>query len=354
MLKKIFTLLPILVLIGIVSAYLYTENGKAPLSPFAGFWNDGTDKISKKISKPLNLDFATSTEVETLANIPRYIVFNAQTGKVYHAKNSSEFISPASFSKLLTAQVALDLISMDSTITATIDSVNKIPTVLGLKVGEKLPAGELLRGAIATSANDAAQTLADGAALANNYDQKDFIRLMNAKARLMGMTSSQFATPDGLDDDKQFSTLEDIAQLVHNVQENYPEITSAASSDRQDIEKTDEHGRYYLPNWNGLLGVYPGVDGLKIAYTEKAGYSTIITATIKDKKFVAIVSGASSFLERDRAAADLLDAALIAEKESPKKVNRWAISKRYQEWGDLARQIKAELEATKEAEDVTP
>jgi len=352
--KKIFTLLPLLVLAAIAFAYLYTESSKAPLSPFAGFWDDGTSKVNQKIAKPLNLDFATSTELVSLNNIPRYIVYNAQTGEVYHAKNTSEFMSPASFSKLLSAQVALDLISMDTVITATKDSVDKVPTVLGLKSGEKLPAGELLRGAIATSANDAAQTLCDGAALANNYDQKDFIRLMNTKARLIGMRSSQFATTDGLDDEKQFSTLEDIAQLVHNVQVNYPEIASAASSDRQDIEKTEDHGRYYLPNWNGLLGVYPGVNGLKIAYTEKAGYSTIVTATVKDKQFVAIVSGADSYLERDRAAADLLDAALIAEKESPKKVNKWAINKRYQEWGDLARKIKAELEATKAATDVTP
>jgi len=352
--KKIITLLPLLVLAGIAFAYLYFESSKAPLSPFAGLWDDGTGKVNQKIAQPLNLDFATSTELASLSNIPRYLVYNAQTGKVYHAKNSSEFMSPASFSKLLSAQVALDLIAMDSTITATKESVDKVPTILGLKSGEKLPAGELLRGAIATSGNDAAQTLADGAALANNYDRKDFIRLMNTKARLLGMKSSQFSTVDGLDDDKQFSTLEDIAQLVHNVQVNYPEISSAAASDRQDIEKTAEHGRYYLPNWNGLLGVYPGVDGLKIAYTEKAGYSTVVTATLKDKQFVAIVLGADSLLERDRAAADLLDAALIAEKESPKKINRWAISKRYQEWGDLARQIKAELEATNSGEDVTP
>jgi len=349
MIKKLFALLPVVVMAVIALVYLYTESRRPPLSPFSRIWSDRTDKISQRIAKPLNLDFATSTEIESLGNIPRYLVFNAQTGKVYHAKNSSQYVSPASFSKLLSAQVAIDLIPLDQIITTTSESVNKVPTVLGLKAGEKLSVGELLRAAIATSANDAAQTLADGAAAYSKLDSADFIRLMNTKARLIGMDSSQFVTTDGLDDDKQFSTLEDIAQLVHNVQVNYPEITAAAASDRQDIEKTADHDRYYLPNWNGLLGVYPGVDGLKIAYTEKAGYSTIVTAAADDKKLVAIVSGAGSFLERDRAAADLLDAALIAEKMSPKKINRWAISKRYQEWGDLARQIKAEIEATKTA-----
>lgn len=353
MIKKIIALLPLVVLAGLAFVYLYTESKKPLVSPFAGFWNDGSDKVGQKIAEKMNLDFARSTELDSLKDVPRYLVYNADTGRVYHAKDSAAFFSPASFSKLLSAQVALDLVSLDTIITATDRSVNKIPTVLGIKAGEKFTVAELLRGAIATSANDAAQTLADGAALANKYDSKDFIRLMNTKARLIGMKNSQFANPDGLDDPKQFSTLEDIAMLVHNVQVNYPEIASAAASDRQDIEKTVDHDRYYLPNWNGLLSVYPGVTGLKIAYTENAGYSTIVTATIKNKKIVAIVSGTGSLLERDRAAADLLDAALIAEKESPKKINRWTISKRYQEWGDLARKIKLEIEATKSGSNVS-
>ena len=346
-LKKILSLLPLLVLLGLAFGYLYFENHKPLVSPFAGIFDDGTGKVSQKVAKPLRLDFAKSIELESLKNIPRYIVYNADTGEVYHAKNSSEFMSPASFTKLLSTQVVLDLVAIDQVITATPESIDKVPTVLGLKTDEKLSVSELLRGAIATSANDAAQTLADGAASFNKLDRKDFTRLMNTKARLIGMSHSQFTNPDGLDDEAQFTTLEDLALLANNVSANYPEISSAAGTDRQDIEKTEDHDRYYLPNWNGLLGVYPGVDGLKIAYTENAGYSTMVTAKAEDKRFVVIVSGADSYLERDRAAADLLDAAHIAEKMSPKKINRWTLSKRYQEWADLANKIKAELEATK-------
>ncbi len=342
-----------MILVGIYLAYTYTESNKPSLSPFGGQINDGGEAIKKRISAPLNLDFAMSTEIESLSTLPRYMVYNADTGKVYYSKATSDFISPASFTKLMSSMVAIDLIPLDTEITATPESINKVPTILELKAGEIMPASELLRAAIATSANDAAQTLADGAAKKAGLTQKEFIKLMNQKAQLIGMKTSRFANPDGLDDDNQFSSLTDIAQMTHNVLENYPEISSAAATDRQDIEKTDKHGRYYLPNWNGLLGIYPGVNGLKIAYTEKAGYSTIVTAKVNDKNFVAIVSGADSYLERDRAAADLLDAALIAEKISPKKINRWALNKKYKEWGDLARQIRAEIEATKSAKNVT-
>lgn len=349
MLKKLIGFLPLLVLVGIVLAYFYVQNNQPLVSPFAGIWHDGTDLINKKITSPLNLDFARSTELDSLSTIPRYIVYNADTGQVYHAKGTTDLMAPASFTKLISTQVDLDLIPLDQVITVDKKATEKIPTILGIKEGEKISAADLLRGAIATSANDAAQALADGAVAYRKLDMKDFTRLMNTKAHLLGMDHSQFVNPDGLDDQRQFTTLEDLTRLIHNVQVNYPEIASAGASDRQDIQKTSDHDRYYLPNWNGLLGVYPGVNGLKIAYTEMAGYSSIVTASESGKHFVAIVSGASSYYERDQAAADLLDSALIAEKMSPKKIGKWALKEHYQKWADLANKIKAELEATKSA-----
>lgn len=166
---------------------------------------------------------------------------------------------------------------------------------------------------------------------------------MNKKAELLGMYHSHFANPDGLDDQNQYSTLEDIAKLTNNVQKNYPDILFAANADNLDIATSSSHGQYYLPNWNGLLNVYPGVNGLKIAYTEEAGYSTIVTFTEDGLSFVAIVSGTDSYLERDRAAADLLDAAKIANNISPKRISTYQLNLRYKQWGDLARKIRQEL-----------
>lgn len=314
------------------------------VSPFSQ-GPDQTAKISQKLSPDFVLDTSRAKTLSSLENVPRYLVYNSQTQKVYYAKNAEVRSAPASFTKLLSSQVALDLVPLEYLITASKDSVDKVPTVLGLKVGEKISVTDLLRGAIATSANDAAQTLADGAAQAVGISQPEFIYYMNTKAQFLGLKNSHFANPDGLDDQNQYSTLLDIAKLVNNVQKNYPDILSAAQSDRQDIEKTATHGRYYLPNWNGLLGVYPGVTGLKIAYTEEAGYSTIVTAERDGFSMVAIVSGADSYLERDLAAANLLDAGFLAEGLPPINVTKNALNQHYHEWGDLARQIQAELKA---------
>lgn len=345
MAKRIFPIVFILSVIIIIVYFLLPKFLKTKLvSPFFQ-GPDQTSKISQKIAPAFNLDVSHAKTVSSLDNIPRYLVYNDQTGQVYYAKNADVRLAPASFTKLLSTEVSLDFVPMEYMITATKESVDKIPTVLGLKAGEKLSVADLLRGAIATSANDAAQTLADGAAKAVGISQPEFIYYMNAKAELLGLKNSHFVNPDGLDDQNQYSTLLDLSKLVNNVQKNYPDILAAAKSDRQDIEATADHGRYYLPNWNGLLGVYPGVTGLKIAYTGDAGYSTIVIAERDSYSMVALVSGADSYLERDRAAADLLDAGFLAVGLPPVKVTTAELNKHYHIWGDLARQIQAELKA---------
>jgi len=341
--KRIFSIVLVLITIIIVVYFLLPLFVRTKLiSPFFQ-GPDQTAKISLKIAPTFNLDISHAKTVSSLANIPRYLVYNNATNQVYYVKNADIRMAPASFTKLLSTEVSLDLVPMEYMITATKESVDKIPTILGLKEGEKLSVADLLRGAIATSANDAAQTLADGAAKAVGISQPEFVYYMNTKAQLLGLKNSHFVNSDGLDDQNQYSTLLDLSKLVNNVQINYPDILAAAKSDRQDIEKTADHGQYYLPNWNGLLGVYPGVTGLKIAYTEDAGYSTIVTAERDGYSMVAIVSGADSYLERDRAAADLLDAGFLAVGLPPVKVTTVELNKHYHVWGDLARQIQAEL-----------
>lgn len=344
MLKKLLVIIPIFLTLVGGAFYIYSRGANTSLiSPlFAG--KDQTDKISKNVDK-FELDFSKSKTLTPLEKVPRYIVYNKDTGLVYYSKGVDLRMSPASFTKLLSTQVAIDLIPLDTLITINAKSIDKVPTVLGLKTGEILSASDLLRGAIATSANDSAQALADGAAEKAGIYPSEFIYYMNKKATLLGMSHSHFSNPDGLDEQNQYSTLIDVSKLVNNVQKNYPDILAAGKSDNQDIELASEHNRYYLPNWNGLLGVYPGVDGLKIAYTEEAGYSSIVTATRDGMNIVAIVSGTDSYLERDRAAADLLDAAFLIKGLPPIRVSTLMLNKHYQVWGDLARKIRSEIKS---------
>jgi len=336
--KKLVLIIILILFVGGGVLFFSKKNSGLLISPLI-LGRDQTEKISKKVTS-FTLDYSKSKELSTLATVPRYLVYNADTGLVYYSKGTFLKTSPASFTKLLSAQVVLDLIPLDARIKVQETSLNKVPTILGIKAGEVFLAEDLLRGAIATSANDAIQALVDGATEAVDIYPSEFIYYMNQKANLMEMNHSHFVNSDGLDEQNQYSTLEDIAILVNNVQKNYPEILTAAKSDNQDIATSSSHGFYYLPNWNGLLGVYPGVGGLKIAYTEEAGYSTIVTASRESMSVVAIVSGTDSYLERDRAAADLLDAAFLTQGMQPIRVSTNMLNRRYKIWGDLARKIR--------------
>lgn len=313
------------------------------LTPAIDYTPDVSGKLLPKVSTPLSLDFSKSKKLAVKA--PRYLVFNLDTGKVYFASGAADKIAPASFTKLLTAQVALDLGFSDQLLTATKTSIDKVPTTMGFKAGEQFKLTDLLRAAIATSGNDAAATLAEAIATQNGFALSDFISAMNQKAALLLMANSQFANPDGLDDPRQYSTLTDLANLITNTTKNYPEILAAARSDREDIPASPTHGFYYVSNWNGLLGVYPGVFGLKIAFTENAGNSTIVLSERNQVRLAVIVSGAPSLYDRDQAAATLLDAAFAVEKIPQANVTEWQLKQHYKVWTDLIAKTKAELAA---------
>lgn len=320
------------------------------ISPFLNATKppDLTEKLSQKLTSPPFLDYSASTSISDLPAEISYLLYNPLTGTVFAAKNETQKISPASFTKLITSIVALDLASPDQLLSATETSVNKEPTILGLKTTEQLTLSELLRATLTTSANDAAATIAEG--IANIYGQNSnfFVTQMNKKAQLMNMKDTHFANPEGYDDDNQYSTLEDLVILVNNVTQNYPEIIAAASSDRDDLLATSTHGFYYLINWNTLLNLYPGVTGLKIAYTKNAGYSTIITANRKNIPVVLILSGAKTLKERDLYSAQLLDHAYASENLPPVNLTQEDLQTRYDIWNELIRQIRKELDAQKE------
>ncbi len=315
------------------------------LSPLWTGEPDYSSKISKNIPQTPKLNYELSKPVSSLKNLKSYIVYDADTGAVYASSNTTDRISPASFTKLLSSQIVSDLLPLDYVITAQKQWLNQEPTILGILPGEQFSLSELLRASIATSGNDAAVTMSFGTANFLGLKPESFMDLMNKKAELIGMSQSHFMNPNGFDDPNQYTTIEDLTKLVYASLKNYPSIVDAAKSDNQDIKKTDRHGHYYLPNWNGLLGVYPNITGLKIAYTENAGYSTIVSYSKDDTNLVAIVSGADSLIERDRAAASLLDAALIANKQKPVNISAEKIKRRYAEWNKLSAKIKAELKA---------
>jgi D-alanyl-D-alanine carboxypeptidase len=182
-----------------------------------------------------------------------YAVVNLDSGEVLAEKDIDTKASIASITKVMTAVVALDLASPDERFTVTEKAAKVIPTKIGVVPGQQLTLEELLHASLMTSANDAAQVIADG--INEKYGQDVFVRAMNEKADFIGMKNTHFANPQGFDDPKHYSTPEDLALLAHYALTKYPLISEIVKKDKYELAANEYHKKFDLYNWNGLIGV---------------------------------------------------------------------------------------------------
>lgn len=259
-------------------------------------------------------------------------VIDVDSGSVLWSKNLQEKIAPASLSKLATVMTAIDISKLDKKVEVFEEAAAQVPTKLGLMTGEKLRLDDAIAASILTSANDAAETIASslGASIGNGTG--DFMRLVNAKVEKIGAENTHFSTATGLDDDEHFTTVYDLAIIGHEAYKNYPYIAQVAATEYKRLHPNVDHKMFDLPNWNALLGTYPGVDGLKIGYSEKAGHSTIVTAKRNGVNLMAIVIGAHSLEERELAAAALLNYGFGKYGIAAYPVEELDLVKRFEDW----------------------
>lgn len=238
-------------------------------------------------------------------NAAAYAVIDFDSGEIIASKNLSQQLSIASLTKIMTSVVALDLAEPSERFTVTKYAAARIPTKISVSPGEQLTLDELLHAALMTSANDATEVIREG--IDHKYGQAVFIRAMNEKALHLGMQQTSFANAQGFDDQKNFSTVEDLAIVSHYAMKNYPLLAEIAGKEYVQLPADSYHKRFDLFNWNGLIGVYPDTIGLKIGNTDDAGRTTVVLSERNGKKLLAIVLGAPGILERDIWAAQLLD-----------------------------------------------
>jgi D-alanyl-D-alanine carboxypeptidase len=194
-----------------------------------------------------------------------------------------------------------------------------------------LTVDELLQAAMMTSANDAVEVIKEG--VDNKYHEAVFVRAMNEKSQALGLHHSSFANPQGFDDQKNFSSVEDLAVLTHYALTNYPRIAEIVKKDYTILAESNSHKKFDLYNWNGLIGVYPEIIGMKIGNTDQAGKTTIVISQREGKKLLVILLGAPGLYERDLWAADLLDLGYQRTKQlEPIAVTREQLKNKYESW----------------------
>lgn len=262
-----------------------------------------------------------------------YIVVDEKGNPVF-ALNPDKKLPPASLAKLVTAMVAIDLSGKDDLFEVRQSEVDLEPTIIMVDEGEQFTRDELLQASLLTSANDAAEVLARGVAEKLGGSREVFMMLMNEKVKNIGLVSTHFTNPTGYDDENQYSTARELAKIARYALENYPEIALLVATPSLTLTETVFRKYYELPNWNGLLGIYPGVDGIKIGYTEEAGYVTIVRSKRENHEFTAVLLGVPDRRARDFWAADLLNAAFSSVGIKPVRVTLQALKNKEAVWGE--------------------
>lgn len=258
-------------------------------------------------------------------------VMDFNSGNVLMEKDGSKEVPIASLTKLMTAMVTLDLAPSGMKFTVSDKAANIQPTRMGLVSGQTWGRDELLNGLLLTSANDTAETLKEG--IDQKYGDGVFVRAMNEKARFLGLKNTSFANPQGFDSSSNFSSVEDLMVLAKYALDNYPEIAQIVQKDYQFLPASSDHKQADLYNWNGLLGVYPGAEGVKIGNTDLAGVCTIVLSERSGKKVLAVVLGTPGVLQRDLWASELLDSGFTKLAGlSPVNITEAQLRQKYSTW----------------------
>lgn len=194
------------------------------------------------------------------------VVITAQTGEVIFAKNADKKHSMASTTKIMTSLLAVESGRLSDEIKVDREMLNVEGTSMGLLGGDSVSLKELVYGMLLPSGNDAAEVTA----LYLGGSEADFAKMMNGRAKSIGMKNTNFVTPSGLDDENHYSTAYDMALLGREAVKN-PVFLSICSSQSAVLTYGNPPYARRLTNHNRLLSSYDGALGIKTGFTKKSG-----------------------------------------------------------------------------------
>ena len=231
-----------------------------------------------------------------------YVLMDARSRRVVVRNDPDKRVAPASLTKMMTAyiadrEMAAGRLSMDEQVSVSVKAWQTGGSRMFIQEGTRVSVGELMRGIIVQSGNDASVALAEHIA----GSEKAFAEMMTQQASQLGMENTQFTNATGLPDPDMYTTARDLARLAIAKILDFPESYSLYS------EKYYTYNGIRQPNRNRLLWRDKSVDGLKTGHTDAAGYCLVASAQRDGMRLVAVVMGAKSAEARARQAQQLLN-----------------------------------------------
>jgi len=247
---------------------------------------------------------AESSADSQLEGAPRAaVLMEAETGQILYSVNAHEKLPMASITKVMSLLVLADFIDsgdlqLTDSVKASSYASSAEGSVIWLNAGEEMTAAELLEAVIVSSANDACIALAEHTA----GSEAGFVKLMNKRARKMGLKNTKFTGCVGFDDEGHYSSAEDIAVMTAELMEK--EYYRGWLLTWLDYLRG---GETQLLNTNKLVRYYDGILGGKTGTTDGAGCCLAACAQRGDMRLVAVVLGCGEDPARFDRAEELLD-----------------------------------------------
>lgn len=230
------------------------------------------------------------------------LVIDVASGQVLHADEATRPWYPASTTKLMTAYVALRAIKtgelkLETPLIASAKAASQPPSKVGIRPGQEITLDNALKILMVKSANDLAVVIAEGV----GGSQEGFAQRMNAEAARLGMRESHFVNPHGLFNAAQVSSARDLAVLGRALLNEFPDYRDYWGIGAVQL------GQKVMKNTNGLIGRYPGAEGMKTGFICPSGFNVVALASRGGRTLLAVVLGAGSGAERSIRTAQMLD-----------------------------------------------
>ena len=229
------------------------------------------------------------------------IIMDHESGEILYEKNADAPMKPASMAKMMTTYIIFQQLSegsleLDDKLIVSNNAYRKGGSRMFLEQGSQVMIGELLRGIIVQSGNDAAIVVAEG--LAGTEDA--FAEEMTLRGKQLGMTNTVFGNSTGWPHEATTTTARDLAILAQALIRDFPDLYPIYS------EKSYEYNGIKQNNRNPLIYNMDGADGLKTGHTEESGYGLVGSAEIDGQRIVVVINGLNSSAERKLESARLL------------------------------------------------
>ncbi|HEX3033207.1 MAG TPA: D-alanyl-D-alanine carboxypeptidase family protein, partial [Bacillota bacterium] len=269
-----------------------------------------TSPVSAKQPNPKIPLGSVTTPVPSLG-AKSYILMEAGSGKVLAGSNIHQKRPQASTTKITTAIVALQLGKPEAKVLISKHADDTPEEGLWLEPGEQFTLQQMLYALMLFSANDAATAIsehigAQGMPSGTTPEQAEehFVSLMNTRAAAIGARDTHYANPHGLDDPEHYSSAYDLALLARYGLLKVPGFAGLVSTIKQELPWVGHPYSRVLRNRNKLLTSYPGANGVKTGFTDRAGRCLVSSARRGELQLIAVVMDSPDIFKES---ASLLD-----------------------------------------------